>query len=361
MSIEFVIRIIGGTIAGLIAFQFAIDLIDLSRGRPLDLAMLYAICSASFGIGYLVMPAITTRPFFWLRDRIYQATAIEVAAGGVGLLFGLLVGALLAYPLSFLPGYLGRVLPLVASVSFGYFGIMTMLIHKQSLVTLFNPSARAGEPGSRPEGRVVLVDTSAIIDGRIADIGRTGFLSGKLVIPRFVLEEMQHIADSPDPIRRGRGRRGLEVLNRLQKEATCPVEISDIDVENASGVDAKLVRLARTYSYAIMTTDYNLNHVAQLQGVDVLNVNALANAVRSAVVQGEELSVRVIHEGKEANQGVAYLEDGTMIVIENARSLIGSDVDVMVTKVLQTAAGRMIFARLKPSGPPERLHNGREQ
>jgi uncharacterized protein YacL len=360
VSVEFVVRIIGGIVFGLTAFEVSTELVDLSRGTIADVVLVYAICIASFGLGCIIVPALTTRPFFWLRRVIYQATAAEVLAGGVGLAFGLLIGALLAFPLSFLPGYLGRVLPLLASAIMGYFGVMTLLIHKQSLFALVGLGARAADAGARPEGRVVLVDTSAIIDGRIADIGRTGFLGGKLIVPRFVLEEMQHIADSPDPIRRSRGRRGLEVLNRLQKEATCPVEISDIDVENAVGVDAKLVRLARTYSYGIMTTDYNLNHVAQLQGVEVLNVNVLANAVRSAVIQGEELSVRVIHEGKEPGQGVAYLDDGTMIVVENGRSYVGSEVDVAVTKVLQTAAGRMIFARLKLTSPPDRPGNGRE-
>jgi uncharacterized protein YacL len=363
MSIEFVVRIVGGIILALTAYQVSTELVDIGRGSPYELVMIYAICSASFGIGCLIVPALTTRPFFWLRHRIYQATAAEVLATGVGLAFGVFVGALLAYPLSFLPGLFGRILPLAASVAFGYFGIMTLLIHKQSLVGIFGLAGRAGSDGSgsNNEGRTVLVDTSAIIDGRIADIGRTGFLGGKLVVPRFVLEEMQHIADSPDPIRRSRGRRGLEVLNRLQKEATCPVEISDVDVENAVGVDAKLVRLARTYSYGIMTTDYNLNHVAQLQGVEVLNVNQLANAVRSAVMQGEELSVRVIHEGKEMGQGVAYLDDGTMIVVEAGRNYVGTEVDVVVTKVLQTAAGRMIFARLKHNPTPDRPHNGRDQ
>ncbi len=360
MSLEFVVRIIGGIVAGVTAYQFSSALVDFSRGTFVDVLSMYAMSCAAFGLGCLVTPALTTRPFFWLRHTIYSATAIEVLAGGVGLASGLLVGALLAFPMSFLPGYFGRIFPLVGSIVFGYFGVMTLLIHKQSLLSLFGLANRASEAGARPDGRVVLVDTSAIIDGRIADIGRTGFLGGKLVVPRFVLEEMQHIADSPDPIRRSRGRRGLEVLNRLQKEATCPVEISDVDVENAVGVDAKLVRLARMHSYGIMTTDYNLNHVAQLQGVEVLNVNALANAVRSAVIQGEDLCVRIIHEGKEAGQGVAYLDDGTMIVVENGRNHVGAEVDIAVTKVLQTAAGRMIFARMKLNGSPDRPHNGHE-
>ena len=360
MSLEFIVRIIGGIVAAVTAFQFSVGLVDFARGGWVDLLSIYAMTCASFLLGVLITPALTTRPFFWLRHTIYTATAVEVLAGGVGLVFGLLIGALLAYPLSFLPGFFGRVLPLAGSMIFGYFGVVTMLIHKQSLLSLVGLAGRDVADGDRPIGRVVLVDTSAIIDGRIADIARTGFLGGKMVVPRFVLEEMQHIADSPDPIRRSRGRRGLEVLNRLQKESTAPVEISDVDVENAVGVDAKLVRLARIHDYGIMTTDYNLNHVAQLQGVEVLNVNALANAVRSAVIQGEDLCVRIIHEGKEPGQGVAYLDDGTMIVVENGRNHVGAEVDVAVTKVLQTAAGRMIFARLKLNGPADRPTNGHE-
>jgi uncharacterized protein YacL len=236
----------------------------------------------------------------------------------------------------------------VASGALAYFGLVTMLIHRQAIFGMIGfrrPSLSGGVP---PPSRPLLVDSSAIIDGRIADVSSTGFVGGTLVVPRFVLEEVQHIADSSDPLRRNRGRRGLEVIERLQREAGCPVEISDVEVENAVGVDAKLVRLARTMSCPIITNDYNLNHVAQIQGVEVLNVNLLANALRTSVVQGEELSVRVVQEGREAGQGVAFLDDGTMIVVENARQVIDRQVEVVVTKVLQTAAGRMIFARLKP-------------
>jgi uncharacterized protein YacL len=169
------------------------------------------------------------------------------------------------------------------------------------------------------------------------------------MVPRFVLEEIQHVADSSDGLRRARGRRGLEVLNRLQKDSTSPVEITDVDVDNATGVDAKLVRLAQTWSCPIVTTDYNLNHVAQIQGLEVLNVNELSQAVRTSVVQGEEMAVRIVQEGKEPGQGVAFLEDGTMMVVENGRPYLDSTVEVTVTKVLQTAAGRMIFARLRPA------------
>src|SRR6266545_6713974 len=200
---------------------------------------------------------------------------------------------------------------------------------------------------SAGEGQRVLVDTSSIIDGRIADIAQTGFLSGPLVVPRFVLHELQRIADSPDPLRRGRGRRGLDILNRLQKEATVPLEIHEAQGDPNADVDIMLVSLARQLGCPIVTNDYNLNRVAGLQGVKVLNINELANAVKSMVLPGQELSLKIIQEGKELGQGVGYLEDGTMVVVENGRHAIGSDVTVTVSRVLQTVAGRMVFAQQK--------------
>jgi uncharacterized protein YacL len=198
--------------------------------------------------------------------------------------------------------------------------------------------ARAGEPH-------IVVDTSAIIDGRIAEIVESGFIYGTLVVPRFVLDELQHIADSSDTLRRNRGRRGLDILARMQKDPGTPVEIVEASIPDESEVDAKLVALARSRSRVILTNDFNLNRVAELQGVRVMNINSLANAVKPAVLPGEELRVRVIQEGKEAGQGVGFLDDGTMIVIEGGARHIDKDLDVSVTRVLQTVAGRMIFGQ----------------
>jgi uncharacterized protein YacL len=200
--------------------------------------------------------------------------------------------------------------------------------------------------------KYLLVDTSAIIDGRIADISKAGFIDGTLLVPRFVLQELQHIADSADSLRRARGRRGLDMLNRLQKEAVVPLQISEVDADDVVGVDAKLVKIARTYHCPVITNDFNLNRVAELQGVKVLNINELANAVKPVVLPGEEMHVHVIQEGKELGQGVAYLDDGTMVVVENGRRYMNSDVDVVVTRVLQTVAGRMIFAQMKNGKMP---------
>ena len=206
-----------------------------------------------------------------------------------------------------------------------------------------------GNPGQERSQRdnYVLVDTSAIIDGRIADISQTGFIDGTLLIPRFVLNELQHIADFADPLRRARGRRGLDMLNRLQRESVVPIQISEVDAEDITEVDGKLMKIARTYHCPVITNDFNLNRVAEIQGVKVLNINELANALKPAVLPGEEMHVHVIQEGKELGQGMAYLDDGTMIVVENGKRYMNTDVDVVVTRVLQTVAGRMIFAQMK--------------
>jgi uncharacterized protein YacL len=192
-----------------------------------------------------------------------------------------------------------------------------------------------------------ILDTSVIIDGRISDITETGFLEGPLLIPQFVLNELQHIADSSDPVKRTRGKRGLEVLQHIQKQATVDVRIVDKDFPSVREVDAKLIELAKEVHGKILTNDSNLNKVAQLQGIEVLNINALANSLKPVVLPGEEMNVKILKEGKEMGQGVAYLDDGTMIVVDNGRKQIGKTLDVMVTSVLQTPAGRMIFARLK--------------
>ena len=209
---------------------------------------------------------------------------------------------------------------------------------------------RSGDEGSEAlNDHQILMDTSVIIDGRISDIARTGFLAGTLMIPRFVLNELQYIADSGDSLRRQRGRRGLEVLSQLQKDPSIPVNVSDIDVEGSTAVDDKLVILARQIKAPILTNDFNLNRVAELQGVKILNINELANAVKAVYLPGEELTIRVIQDGREPGQGVGYLDDGTMVVVQDGNKFVGAEINTVVTKVLQTAAGRMIFARPEDS------------
>jgi len=285
-----------------------------------------------------------------IRKALIRISAQSLMSGLVGLIVGLVIAALLTFPLSLLPYPLGRILPFLGVVLFSYFGISVFVLRQHDLFQAMRyiPGRVAPvEEGQETAAvsRSILLDTSVIIDGRIADIARTGFLSGSLLIPRFVLNELQYIADSPDNLRRQRGRRGMEVLSQLQKETTIPVRITDIDVEGVREVDDKLVILARQLRCPILTNDYNLNRIADLQGVSVLNVNELANSVKMVLLPGETLEVNIIQEGKEAGQGVGYLDDGTMVVVEDGLDDLNKIVEVMVTKVLQTAAGRMIFAR----------------
>jgi uncharacterized protein YacL len=308
----------------------------------------YVIAAVGASVGLVITPGVTIRPLRWISDKVRQVPSQDLLAGTAGLLVGLLIAALLAVPLSMFPDPFGRLLPLVGSLVFAYLGITIMLSrHKDFFEMLGRPIGSAGEGKSSKKGNYIILDTSAIIDGRIADIGRTGFISGTMLIPRFVLNELQHIADSPDVLRRNRGRRGLDMLNKLQKDSTVPIQISEVDVPDVAEVDAKLVKLAKNLHASIITNDFNLNRVAGLQGVRVLNINELANAVKPVVLPGEDMRILVIQEGKEVGQGIGYLDDGTMVVIENGRRYIGEEIDVTVTRVLQTVAGRMIFAHPK--------------
>lgn len=297
-------------------------------------------------IGAVVAPYLTTRPARTVRRVVRQLPVQEIVAGTLGLILGLFIAALLVLPLSRLPSPFGNVLPALGAVVFGYLGITVMVLRADDITDLFGGRFRrqSGRAESKAgEATPVLLDSSVIIDGRIADISQTGFIMGPMMIPRFVLNEVQYIADSADALRRNRGRRGLDMLSRLQKDSAVPVSIVDMDVKNVRQVDDKLVQLARQLRCPIVTNDFNLNQVAQLQGVKVLNINALANAVKMLLLPGETIHVDVIDEGKEAGQGVGYLDDGTMVVVENGVRYLHREIDVQVTKVLQTNAGRMIF------------------
>ncbi|MFA5335672.1 MAG: PIN domain-containing protein [Candidatus Omnitrophota bacterium] len=227
---------------------------------------------------------------------------------------------------------------------FAYLG-MVMAIRGKDEFNIIIPYIKLKREGQTEE--MALLDTSVIIDGRIADICHTKFIQGVLIIPRFVLKELQMIADSADPIKRNRGRRGLDILNKIRKSGTVEVKIHEDDFPDIKEVDAKLIKLAKLITAKVLTNDYNLNKIAELQGVSVLNINELANALKPVVIPGELMEVKVVKEGKEYNQAVAYLDDGTMVVIDNAKHLIGQPVKVLVTSVLQTAAGRMIFAKME--------------
>lgn len=296
-------------------------------------------------VGLLVGPQLTIRPFNSLVWRMSQVPTATIIAGVVGLLIALLISALVTLPLSLIPGAYGRIIPLVLAFILSY-GIITLLVRRSTeFFRLFGLSleGKEGDQSLPP----ILVDTSVLIDGRIFDVARSGFLYGKLVVPSFVLQELQHIADSTDPLRRRRGRRGLEMLSRLQKEAFLPVELVDLDLDEGEAVDDRLLKLAKEWQGAVLTTDFNLRRVAEVQGVKALSLNDLATALKPIVMPGEEMPLRIIQEGKETGQGVGFMEDGTMVVVEGGRRFLNSQIEVVITRVLQTAMGRMIFAQPK--------------
>lgn len=356
MSLEFLVRLIGMVVLAIGGIYLGASLSDLAQGSPQLWASVFGLVGAL--IGLVITPLITTRPIGAFRARMAQLSAQTMIAGMIGLVVGLIIAALTSFPLSLLPAPFGQLLPFAAAIVFSYLGVAIFIMRQndifQMLRNRFPGSGDQNDGSGRGGGRRVLLDTSVIIDGRIADIARTGFLSGPMLVPSFVLLELQHIADSSDGLRRQRGRRGLDILNRLQKDTSVPIRITDLDVEGVRGVDDKLVILAKQLKCPIVTNDYNLNRVAELQGVIVLNINELANAVKAVFLPGETLVVQIIQEGKEVGQGVGYLDDGTMVVVEDGKSLIDSSVGVLVTKVLQTAAGRMIFARPEQESRRER-------
>lgn len=349
MSTEFFFRL-----AGMVIFATVGALLGGYVGRatnqsPEVTAILLGLLGAL--IGLILTPYFTTRPVRAIRRVLLTVTAQTLASGLTGLIVGLIIAALLTFPLSLLPDPFGKLLPFVGVVLFSYFGIAVFVMRQGDIfVTMRQVTGRSGEEPApqpaQPLSRPILLDTSVIIDGRIADLARTGFIMGTLIIPRFVLNELQYIADSSDSLRRQRGRRGIEVIAQLQKETAIPVRINDMDAEGVREVDEKLIVLARQLRCPILTNDYNLNRIAELQGVSVLNVNELANAVKLVFLPGESLQVSIIQEGKEMGQGVGYLDDGTMVVVEDGRGHLDQEVRITVTKILQTAAGRMIFARL---------------
>lgn len=270
----------------------------------------------------------------------------DLLAGLAGCITGLVISALIYPSLAQISDPVAAI-PVMVSLLLAYLGFKLGYAKKEELLSFLLRNGKNAVDSEFMLGEHKILDTSVIIDGRIADICKTGFIEGILVIPEFVLEELQHIADSSDLLKRNRGRRGLDILNKIQKELDVKVLIYEGDFEEISEVDSKLVRLAKVLEGKVVTNDYNLNKVCELQGVAVLNINDLANAVKPVVLPGEEIVVQVIKDGKEHGQGVAYLDDGTMIVVEGGRDFIGTTLEVLVTSVLQTSAGRMIFAKPK--------------
>lgn len=313
-------------------------------------AIIYGFIGAAlFGLLSVWLAAYVTGLLRWAEEKLLKTPVADLFFGVMGLIVGLLVALLISSPFNNIP-VISQVLPVLFALCLGYIGFRIGYKRRDEMLALFKlgklgKEKRAQSLGGGQEHKIL--DTSVIIDGRIADICQTGFIEGTIVIPGFVLEELQHIADSSDDLKRNRGRRGLDILNRIQKEKNVKVQIYEGDFDDVHEVDSKLIRLAKVLNGKVVTNDFNLNKVCELQGVPVLNINDLANAVKPVVLPGEELTVQVIKDGKEQGQGVAYLDDGTMIVVEGGREHIGHKIDVLVTSVLQTSAGRMIFAKPK--------------
>ncbi len=366
ISFNFLVRIAGMLVLVSLAEEIGRKLsggvVDDTEQLAIQLLML-----AGPGLGLLVTPRITIAPMRTLLAHLRQVPLGEIVLMSLGGAAGLVAGVLLAYPLSLLPMPLGAYLPVGIAAMLAYIGITVLMIHRQSLQEVLQTAQEfvrawrrltsvaialaAGSAGAtNTGGRRYLLDTSVIIDGRIASIGTTGFLDGTLLVPQFVLLELQSLADSNDDLRRSKGRRGLELLNQMQKDTTLPVEVIDVDVGGVTRVDDKLVMLARQYNCPIITNDFNLNRVAGLQGVRVLSLNQLSDAVRPPVTQDQHLQVLIRNEGNARQQGVGYLDDGTPVIVEDARHLIGSQVEVVVTRLHQTQTGRLVFAHLASNG-----------
>ena len=346
------VRLFGAALGALIAV-----VLQASAGiPPLDLATLGGVIllgvwiGAWFVIGFSILPYVTVLPAQFLIRRVLDLSTGEFLSAVAGLLVGLLIGLLLGLPMANLPDPYGWILPLGTAIVTG-FGMMGLTVAKRHDLADALRNAGLIKPPETPattgaaDGPPVYVDTSALIDGRITDVVASGFLYGTLIVPRFVVDELQQIADNRDQTRRVRGRRGLEVLGVLQKDHRISVELNEEDAPNVNTVDAKLIELARARGAAVLTNDFNLNRVAQLHDVRVLNLNHLANALKPAFLPGDSLKVKVIQQGKEAGQGLAYLDDGTMIVVEGGGTMIEREVEVTVVRVLQTVAGRMVFAQ----------------
>ncbi len=345
-------RIVGLFVFALLGLRLGAALAHLTELTADELSLLSLGLGAL--LGFIATPWLTILPLRAWRRAIGEMTLPRLALATLGGLIGLTLALMLAFPLSLLGDPLGNILPIIISLAFAYLGL-----------TVFGN--RAGEIqdliGERVSGRQqrrlqpfatrqLLLDTSVLIDGRIVEIAETGFIDGNLIIPRFVLNELHRVADSSDSLRRNRGRRGLAKLNELQRNNDLPVKIVDDDPEDFGQVDAKLVALAIQRNASLVTNDFNLNQVADAQGVDVLNINALANAVRSVYIPGETFTIRIIQEGRDPNQGIGYLDDGTMVVVEAGQRFMDQNVQVEVTKLINRPTGRMIFAA--PQGKSQR-------
>lgn len=355
ISINFIIRIVGMVVLAYLGLRLGAAF-SSPQPNDVDLLATQLLALAGAGLGLLTTPRWTIEPIQEGLRYIRGISIAELTAIVFGALLGLFASVMLSVPLSHLPPPFSQLLPIAVAVLLAYLGAVIFSSRKKEIGDLLRSSRTAplvlpthpGDASTKPPQH--LVDTSAIIDGRIAQVGQTGFLDGVLLVPSFVLSELQMLADSSDDLRRSRGKRGLEILNAMQKQQQPVIEIVNIEVPGTPQVDDKLIVLARQYRCPVITNDHNLGRVAELQGVRVLNLNQLADAVRPPVVTGQDLSVRVRDVGRERDQGISFLDDGTMIVIEDARKLVGQTVEISVTRIFQTQTGRIVFAQLSRHG-----------
>jgi uncharacterized protein YacL len=347
MSLDFFLRLVGMMVFTLLGALLGIDLSDALNLPPEASGLTFALMGALTGL--IITPWITIYPARAAQRTIVGMPPERLLSLFLGLVLGMVVAALFAWPLSLLPAPFGQFLPSIVALVSVYASVLVFSLRAPDVFELFGGLERAGSGALRrlPRGATgeVLLDTSVIIDGRIVDISQTGFIQGALLIPRFVLNELQHVADSPEMLRRNRGKRGLEVLSELQQRSRTPVRVIDDDLMGVEEVDDKLVLLAKQRNIPVMTNDYNLNRVAELQGVTVLNINELANAVKAIFLPGEIIDIHIVMEGRELDQGVGYLEDGTMIVVEDGKRYMDRTIPVLITRYIVTNAGRMYFAQ----------------
>lgn len=343
MTPFFIFRIVGLVVFSIVGIRVGNDLADFINLAEAESAFIFFWVGALFGL--TATPWITVAPVQRLRRAINEMPVPKLIMSAIGGMFGLFLALMLSFPLSLLEKPIGDIAPAGVSVIFGYLGMAIFSIRAGEILDVF--SERFGGRARRLNSfttRQLILDTSVLIDGRIVDISETGFIGGTLVIPRFVLSELHRVADSSDPLRRNRGRRGLAKLNELQRNTDLPVKIIEDDPQDFAEVDAKLVALAIQMNASLVTNDFNLNQVADAQGVDVLNINALANAVRAIYIPGETFAIRIIQEGRDHNQGIGYLDDGTMVVVESGQKYMDRNIEVEVTKLINRPTGRMIFA-----------------
>lgn len=343
MTIDFLTRIVGTVIFALLGARLGVESATFIGLPPDVTAVIFSLVGVL--VGLILTPWITIRPLRYIRQTITELPIDLLLTSLAGMSIGLLLALLMSYPLAQLSPPWGTWAPAIVSIVAGYLGLVIFRARSREILGLI------GEPANKRTRnfltgteRVILLDTSVLIDGRIVDIAKTGFLGGTLAVPRFVITELHQVADSSDTLRRNRGRHGLTKLNELQRDAVMPFKILEEDIPGIVEVDDKLIALAIKINAPIITNDYPLNRIAETQGVNVLNVNSLSNAVRSIFLPGDTLPIRIIQEGREPDQGVGYLEDGTMVVVEGGKPFMDRTITVSVTKFINKDTGRMFFA-----------------